>query len=58
MHNRDHYVVSFAAFQTNVTGFEVKVGQIGPKWDKSWTFTDQVSVHFGSVSQNKLKFDV
>jgi len=25
-----------------------KVGQIGPKWDKSRTFSDQISVHFGS----------
>ena len=25
-----------------------KVGQIGPKWDKSETFSDQIAVHFGS----------
>ena len=25
--------------------FGSKVGQIGPKWDKSGTFSDQLSVH-------------
>ena len=29
-----------------------------PKWDKSGTFSDQISVHFGSVSQNVLKSDL
>ena len=29
-------------------GLAPKVGQIGPKWDKSGTFSDQISVHFGS----------
>ena len=24
-----------------------KVGPIGPKWNKSGTFSDQISVHFG-----------
>ena len=32
-----------------------KLGQIGPKWDKSGTFLRSVSVHFGSASQNVLK---
>ena len=32
-----------------------KLGQIGPKWDKSGIFSDQVSVYFASVSQNVLK---
>ena len=35
-----------------------KVVQIGPKWDKSGTFSDHISVQFGSVSQNVLKFDL
>ena len=26
-------------------GFGSKVGQIGPKWDKSGAFSDQISVH-------------
>ena len=26
----------------------MKVGQIGPKWDKSGTFSDQISVRFGA----------
>ena len=27
-------------------GFGFKMGQIGSKWDKSGTFSDQISVHF------------
>ena len=27
--------------------FGSKVGQIGPKWDKSGSISDQISVHFG-----------
>ena len=38
--------------------FDSKVGQIGPKWDKSGTYSDQISVHFGSESQNALKSDL
>ena len=38
--------------------FGPKVGQIGPKWDKSGTFSDQISVHFGSPSQNVLNYDL
>ena len=38
--------------------FAYKVGQIGPKWDKSGTFSDLISVHFGSSSQNVLKSDL
>ena len=38
-----------------VTSFGPKVGQIGPKWDKSETFSAHNSVHFGSVSENVLK---
>ena len=49
-------------FQSNVHDRDVrfghKVGQIGPKWDKSWTFSDQILVHFGSPSQNVLKSDL
>ena len=37
--------------------FGPKVGQIAPKWDKSGTFSDQISVHFG-LSQNVLKSDL
>ena len=36
-------------------GFGSKMGQIGPKWDKYRIFSDQISVHYGSVSQNILK---
>ena len=28
--------------------FGPKVGQIGPKWDKSGIISDQISVHFDS----------
>ena len=38
--------------------FGLKLGQIDPKWDKSDIFLDQISVHFGSPSQNVLKFDL
>ena len=31
-----------------VTKLGPKMGQIGPKWDKSGTFSDQISVHFGA----------
>ena len=31
--------------------FGSKVGQIGPKWDKSESFSDQISVHFGSSTK-------
>ena len=41
-----------------MTRFEPKVGQISPKWDKSGTYSDQISVHFGSPSQNVLKSDL
>ena len=32
-----------------------KLGQIGPKWDKSVTFKDQFSVHFGAGLKTDLK---
>ena len=38
--------------------FGLKVSHIGPKWDKSGAFSDQISLHFGSQSQNVLKIDL
>ena len=38
--------------------FGSKLGQIGPKWDKSEPFSDQISVDFGWVSENVLKSDL
>ena len=35
-----------------------KTGHIGPKLDKSRTFSDQISVHFSSPSQVVLKSDL
>ena len=29
--------------------FGYKVGHIGPKWDKSGAFSDQISVHFDDI---------
>ena len=29
--------------------FRPKMCQIGPKWDKSWTFSDQITENFGSM---------
>ena len=37
--NRTNLIYFFSAFRT-------KVGQIGPKWNKSGTFSDQISVQF------------
>ena len=31
-----------------------KVGQIGPKWDKSGIFSDQISEHFGSPQKSRI----
>ena len=31
--------------------FGPKEGQIDPKWNKSGTFSDQISIHFGSAGQ-------
>ena len=31
--------------------FGSKVGQIGPKWDKSGAFSDQISVHLAQGRQ-------
>ena len=35
-----------------------KVGQIGPKWDKPGTFSDQISVHLAPRAPNALKSDL
>ena len=35
--------------------FGSKVGQIDPKWDKSGTFSDQISVHLAQMSWSDLK---
>ena len=34
--------------------FWPRPGQIGLKWDKSWTFSDQISLHFGYPSKHVL----
>ena len=44
--------------QTRVVRFRPKVGQIGPKRDKSGIFSDQISGHFGAPRQNVLKSDL
>ena len=36
----------------------LKVGQIGHKWDNFGNFSEQISVHFGSLNQNVLKSDL
>ena len=33
----------------------IKVGQIGPKWDKSGTYPDKLLVHFGAALKSDLK---
>ena len=52
-HHRDHFFVLFITFQNRMTRFGNKVGQIWPKWDKSVTFPDHISVHSGSPSHTK-----
>ena len=42
-------VIKEIIFDENIR-FKPKVSQMGPKWDKSNTFSDQISVHFGSAS--------
>ena len=34
------------------------MGQIEPKYDKCGTFSDQISIHFASASQDVLKYDL
>ena len=46
---------SRAPHQVTNRRFGLKVGQIGPKWDKSGIFSDQNSLHFGSVRESVLK---
>ena len=38
--------------------FGPKVGQIGPKWDKTGKFSHQISVQLVSLSLNVLKYDL
>ena len=35
--------------------FDIQLSQMGTKFDITWTFTDQFSVHFGSPRQNEQK---
>ena len=41
-----------------VTRFGPKMGQIGPKWEKSGSFSDQISVHFGADPQTDRHFRI
>ena len=50
--------MSHSELTVRVSDLDQKVGQIDTKWDKSWTFSDQISVHFGAVRQNVLKSDL
>ena len=44
--------------KSRVARFGPKVGQINTKSDKSGTFSNQISLHFNSPSQNVLTSDV
>ena len=44
-----------SAPETNISYFYPKRDQNALKWDNSGTFSDQMSVHFGSESHNALK---
>ena len=50
------FSVSFTDMDIDVR-LTPNVGQNGAKWDKFGTFSDQILVHFGSMSQNVLKSD-
>ena len=54
---REHVERVFTV-STRGSKFELKMGQIDPKWGQSRDFLDQSSVHFGSASQNVLKSDL
>ena len=42
-----------------VSDLAQKWARLSPtKWDKSGTFSDQISVHFGALRQNVLKSDL
>ena len=43
---------------TEISGFATWSVRLNPKWDKSGTFSDRISVHFGAPRQNVLKFDL
>ena len=51
-------VVEESDYRSRHVRIGLKVSQIAPKWDKSGTFSDKISVHFGSESQNVLKSDL
>ena len=44
--------LTYCAYHVELVRFGPDVGQIGPKWDNSGTFSDQISVHFGFQSRN------
>ena len=48
------FSVSFTDMDIDVR-LTPNVGQNGAKWDKFGTFSDQILVHFGSMSQNVMK---
>ena len=48
-----HFNITTTVYQSRP-----QVGQIGPKSDKSGTFSEQTSVHFGLLSKNVLKSDL
>ena len=38
--------------------FGLQLGQIGTKWDKSWTFKHQFSIYYGSPTKKKNQYGV
>ena len=43
---RDYHAFVAISVELRDGRFGSKVGQIGPKWDKSWALSEQISVHF------------
>ena len=47
-------LIGLAGNVVRCVSFGTKMGQIGLKWDKSWTFSDQISLHFGESQYNLI----
>ena len=64
--NSHHQIIQclYVASRTSLLGrkvykardirFSPKVGQLSHKWDKSGSFSDQISVHFGSSKKSRI----
>ena len=59
--NRDEFTIVFnidSLHECPIQAQSQSYSQNDHKWDKSWIFSDHISVDFGSPSQNLLKYDL